>query len=220
MLYLSSVSDTARSTHPANRMDRRKARTRAALIAAAQRLLAGRHGTEASIQQITDAADVGFGSFYNHFTSKTELFDAAISQALTDHADLLRRATAHLNDPAEVFAASVRLTARLRDTHPQVSKILLHSGLPYLTAGQGMPEHALHDLQAAHAAGRLDIGDPELAVACVGGALLGALHLLDARPDLDPDTAIQQVTINLLRMFGLKASEAHHLATRPLPDLP
>ncbi|MBB5137492.1 AcrR family transcriptional regulator [Thermocatellispora tengchongensis] len=214
---MSSSEETAR---PVSRLDRRKARTRAALIAAAQRLLAEQGGTEASIQQITDAADVGFGSFYNHFTSKAELFDAAISQALSDHAELLRRATAHLDDPAEVFAASVRLTARLRDTHPRVSKIFLHTGLPYLTAGHGMPVHALRDLRAADAAGRLDIGDPELAVACVGGALLGALQLLDARPGLDPDAAIEQVTVNLLRMFGLDASEARRLATRPLPGLP
>lgn len=214
------MSDTEETARPVTRTDRRKARTRAALIAAAQRLLAEQGGTEASIQQITDTADVGFGSFYNHFTSKAELFDAAISQALSDHAEVLRRATAHLDDPAEVFAASVRLTARLRGTHPRVSKILLHTGLPYLVAGRGMPMHALRDLEAAHAAGRLDIGVPEVAVACVGGALLGALQLLDARPDLDPDAAIEQVTVNLLRMFGLDAAEARRLATRPLPPLP
>ncbi|AQZ63005.1 hypothetical protein BKM31_17435 [[Actinomadura] parvosata subsp. kistnae] len=214
------MSSSEEAARPINRLDRRKARTRAALIAAAQRLLAEQRGTEASIQQITDSADVGFGSFYNHFTSKAELFDAAISQALSDHADVLRQATAHLDDPAEIFAASVRLTARLGDTHPQLARILLHTGLPYLTAGQGMPLHALRDLQAAHAAGRLDIGDPELAVACVGGALLGALQLLHARPGLDTGAAIEQVTVNLLRMFGLDASEAHRLATRPSPTSP
>jgi len=28
----------------------------------------------ASIQEITDTADIGFGSFYNHFESKDQLF--------------------------------------------------------------------------------------------------------------------------------------------------
>ena len=51
-------------TQQANRLDRRKARTRAALIRAAQTLIAeGR--TNVPILEITQAADVGMGSFYN-----------------------------------------------------------------------------------------------------------------------------------------------------------
>ena len=51
-------------THQANRLDRRKARTRAALIRAAQTLIAqGRMNVP--ILEITQAADVGMGSFYN-----------------------------------------------------------------------------------------------------------------------------------------------------------
>ncbi|MGZ5404175.1 MAG: TetR/AcrR family transcriptional regulator, partial [Nocardioides sp.] len=62
-------------TQQVNRLDRRKARTRSALIAAAQTLIAeGR--TNAPILEITQAADVGMGSFYNHFETKEELFEA------------------------------------------------------------------------------------------------------------------------------------------------
>jgi AcrR family transcriptional regulator len=46
-----------------SRLDRRKARTRQALIDAAVRLIAEGRGDRASIQEITDEADVGFGSF-------------------------------------------------------------------------------------------------------------------------------------------------------------
>ena len=44
-----------------NRLDRRKARTRAALVAAARQLLTHSDPAEVSIQEITDLADVGFG---------------------------------------------------------------------------------------------------------------------------------------------------------------
>jgi len=44
-----------------NRLDRRKAQTRAALVSAARDLLTSRDPAEVSIQEITDAADVGFG---------------------------------------------------------------------------------------------------------------------------------------------------------------
>ncbi|MYS93424.1 MULTISPECIES: helix-turn-helix domain-containing protein, partial [Streptomyces] len=63
------------SAPPSNRFERRRAETRRALIHAARQILAETGDTSASIQAIAERADVGFGSFYNHFESKTELFE-------------------------------------------------------------------------------------------------------------------------------------------------
>src|SRR5579864_9602445 len=92
-----------------SRREQGKARTRSALIRAAERLIAdGR--TDASILQITEAADVGLGSFYNHFDSREALFGAAVDEALETVGKLLDQLGARLDDPAEVFAQSFRLT--------------------------------------------------------------------------------------------------------------
>ena len=96
-----------------NRLDRRKARTRAALVAAARRLLASRDPAAVSIQEITDAAGVGFGSFYNHFQTKQELFDAAVQEVLEEHGAMLDTLTAGMGDPAEMFAAPKAKRSRL-----------------------------------------------------------------------------------------------------------
>ena len=56
---------TAASAPKVSRLDRRKARTRQALIDAAVQLIAEGRGDRASIQEITEEADIGFGSFYN-----------------------------------------------------------------------------------------------------------------------------------------------------------
>src|SRR6185437_12841485 len=137
-------------TATANRLDRRKARTRAALINAGRQLLA-RGGAEASIQEITDLADVGFGSFYNHFATKAELFEAAVAETLEEHGAMLDEITASLEDPAEVFAASVRLTVRLHKTHPQIARIMTNAGPAYLNAASGLAPRALRDLTRAKA---------------------------------------------------------------------
>ncbi|MFR0359305.1 TetR/AcrR family transcriptional regulator [Streptomyces sediminimaris] len=208
------------SSRAPNRLDRRKARTRAALIAAAQGFLAKQGRTDVSIQEITEAADVGFGSFYNHFTTKDELFDAAVALTLEEHGALLESVVGDLKDPAEIFAASVRLTGRLQRTHPQIARILLRTGMPYLTSDSGLAPRAMRDLQAAADDGRLDIDDPHTAVAMVGGALLGVLHLLETRPDLDAEQVSDQLAIRLLRMFGMTRAEAREIACRPLPALP
>lgn len=206
--------------HAPNRLDRRKARTRAALVAAAQRLLAEQGRADVSIQEITEAADVGFGSFYNHFTSKDELFDAAVALTLEEHGALLDSVVGDLKDPAEVFAASVRMTGRLQRTHPQMARILVRTGMPYLTSEGGLAPQAMRDLQAAFDDGRLDIDDALTAVAMTGGALLGVLHLLETRPDLDADRVTDRLAFRLLCMFGMAPAEAQEIATRPLPSLP
>ena len=101
----------AAGTPRASRLDRRKARTRQALIDAAVRLIAEGRGERASIQEITEAADIGFGSFYNHFESKGQLFQAASGQVLERWARMIDDASAGLGDPAERFAVGLRLSA-------------------------------------------------------------------------------------------------------------
>ena len=128
-----------------NRLDRRKARTRAALVAAARELLASRDQAEVSIQEITDAADVGFGSLYNHFESKADLFDAALEDVLEEHGALFDALTADMDDPAEVFASSVRMTVRMAKTHPQIAKIIQRTGLKYLSAPDGLARNVLNE---------------------------------------------------------------------------
>ena len=202
-----------------NRLDRRKARTRAALVAAARGLLASRDPAEVSIQEITEAADVGFGSLYNHFASKQELFDTAVREVLEEHGAMLDTVSAGIDDPAEVFATALRMTARFPKTQPQVAKIIERTGLDYLAAPDGLAPRARRDLRRAQAASRFQIGDLDVALACTAGELLGVLHLAsstNAGPRVI-DRAADQLAVNLLRMFGLPAEEATRISQRRLP---
>src|SRR6201997_3099900 len=110
-----------------SRLERRKQRTRAALIKAAQRLIA-EGKINVPVLEITQAADVGMGSFYNHFDSKEQLFEAAVADVLDAHGAMLDRLTESIDDPAETFATSFRLTGRLFRRRPQESEGLLGNG--------------------------------------------------------------------------------------------
>ncbi|MEU8110080.1 TetR/AcrR family transcriptional regulator [Nonomuraea muscovyensis] len=201
-----------------SRLDRRKARTRAALIHAAQTFIAdGR--TNAAILDLTQAADVGMGSFYNHFSSKDELFRAAVEDALDRHGAGLDELTRDMNDPAEVFAYSFRLTGRLHRRHPQLSKVLLNTGLTIATSEHGIAPRVRRDIQAGIQAGRFTINDPELAFVIATGTALCLGQLLHTQPDRDDAQATDQITEDLLRTFGIPADEAHEICQRPLPDL-
>ncbi|MBK8468329.1 MAG: TetR/AcrR family transcriptional regulator [Candidatus Phosphoribacter sp.] len=205
-------------TQRVNRLDRRKARTRAALIAAAQTIIAeGR--TNVPILEITQAADVGMGSFYNHFETKEQLFDAAIDGVMDAYGDLLDQLTAAIEDPTEVFASSFRLTGRLHRKEPELSRVLLNNVLRLLSAEDGLAPRARRDIAAAVAAGQFDVEDVDVAVAMTAAALLALGQLFLGDRDRDVEETTDRVTEDLLRMFGVPRARARKVSRLPLPDL-
>jgi len=205
-------------TQQANRLDRRKARTRAALIRAAQTLIAeGR--TNVPILEITQVADVGMGSFYNHFETKEQLFEAAVEAVMDAYGQLLDDLTADIEDPAEVFACSFRLTGRLHRREPELSRVLLNNVLRLLSADDGLAPRARRDIAAAVAAGRFDVEDLDVAVTMTAGALLALGQLLHDQPELDVDETTDRVAEDLLRMFGVPRRQAQRICSLPLPDI-
>ncbi len=135
-----------------SRLDRRKARTRQALIDAAVRLIAEGRGDRASIQEITEEADIGFGSFYNHFDSKEQLFATASEEVLERWGQLIDRASAGITDPAELFAVGTRITGRLGWTHPDIAGFLtgVRPGRPGHPHRPGAARPARHPGWAGH----------------------------------------------------------------------
>src|SRR5262249_39835693 len=87
--------------HAGRRVGRRKARTRADLIAAARHLFAGRGVEDTTIAEIAEHAEIAIGSFYNYFSTKDELLGTVIEEALSGQLQLLHLRQAQVSDPAE-----------------------------------------------------------------------------------------------------------------------
>ncbi|MBY4272502.1 TetR/AcrR family transcriptional regulator [Rhodococcus fascians] len=199
-----------------NRVERRKARTRAALIQAAQGLLANGN-TNAPVLEITQAADVSNGSFYNYFESKEELWQAAIDAALESVGDYLDSLTVGFEDPVEKFTQSFRLSGRLFRLEPQLSRVLLNSEAAAFAAAGGLAPRSRRDIESAAAQGRFDVDDPDLALAIVAGSLLSMGRLLLAQPDRDEAATVDGTTERVLRALGISTDEARTLCSSPLP---
>jgi AcrR family transcriptional regulator len=187
------------------------------LIAAARAMLASDTAAQASIQEITEAADVGFGSFYNYFSSKAELFEAAVADVLDELGALLDQLSVDVDDPALAFARSARLALRLCRNRPEMAAVLIRHGMHYMESPRGLAPRALRDLQAGIAAGRFQATEPRLARAAVAGALLATLQMALTEPALVDDAAIDHLAEQVLRMLGTPYDEAHALAHAPLP---
>jgi AcrR family transcriptional regulator len=211
------MTEAAAGTPKVTRLDRRKARTRQALVDAAVRLIAEGRGDRASIQEITDEADIGFGSFYNHFDSKEQLFQTASEEVLERWGRMIDRASAGIADPAELFAIGVRITGRLGWTHPEIARFLTGTGLDLLDVPDGLVPRALRDIQDGQGARRFTVPDAEIVVSAVVGGLLGLLRMGQRHPERITEASVDQLAEALLRLLGVPDGDAARLAGLPLP---
>jgi AcrR family transcriptional regulator len=74
-------------------LEKRKQATRLRLMESAYALMATKGLPDVSIQEITSAADVGFGTFYTYFPSKEAIYDALVEEVLASSGSVVDAAT-------------------------------------------------------------------------------------------------------------------------------
>ncbi|MGA4275663.1 TetR/AcrR family transcriptional regulator [Ralstonia nicotianae] len=221
------VADNCRQ----RRGTRRKQETRARLLHAALLLLSEKNIERVAINEITEAADVGFGSFYNHFESKEGLFAALIDWAFEDFADRLDGVAEGLNDPAEVIAISVRHTLLRAQREPVWGRLLMREGVSTRALTRGLGLRLLRDSKRGLAAQRFVVADPLTSVLSVIGTVLAGvaaeLHFATAvaAPGRSHQAAArverlaERAAVFVLQALGIKRAEAERIAQLPLPTV-
>ncbi len=198
------------------RVQRRQARTRAALLAAARQLFAARGMEHTTIAQIAEHADIAIGSFYNYFQTKEELLDALLEEELSQQLALLELRQARVEDPAEKISIAHRHLVRAAQSDSDWAWLLVRLEVPFRAAWSVLGRSARSDLRSAIEAGRFHVVDPALALNASGGALFAVIHaqLVGERSEQADVLHAEGV----LRSFGLDRSEAADIARRALPE--
>jgi AcrR family transcriptional regulator len=202
---------------PGGRVERRKARTRRNLLAAARHMFAEQGVEHTTIAEIAEIADVAIGSFYNYFSTKDELRDALIEEALTEQLRLLQRRQAQVSDPAEKISVAHRHLVRVARTDSDWAWLLVRLEFPHRVAGWVLGDAARRDLLAGIRAGRFQVANPTLALNASGGALLAVIHAQLVGEG--SGSADSEHAEGVLRSFGLDQVEAAVIARRPLPEV-
>jgi AcrR family transcriptional regulator len=187
-------------------------------VSAARDLMARKGIGATSIQEITDTADVGFGSFYNHFPSKEAIADAVMEQAIESFGDAADRLAETIDDPAEVLAASVRHAVMRAASDEAWAWFLIRTALARGDSlRRGLGRRLARDVRTGVAAGRFKVEDPIVTMLAAGGAILaviaGRLHGEIGRDAPERAAAV------VLKLLGVPAREARHIANRPLPAI-
>lgn len=106
------------------RTDRRKRQTRDSILTAADQVFREKGIDNATVRDVTDAADVAYGSFYNHFKTFDDVVAAVAERSLKGVADRTGQIVA-LADRIEMLPAiGARVVMRVLTQDPAVRWLL------------------------------------------------------------------------------------------------
>ncbi len=204
-------------TDSLSRVERKRRDTRGRIVREAESLMRSRPIDEITIQDITDASNIGHGTFYLHFKSKYEVLIPIVEQEAIRWDEIIQQRMSDVDDPAIVLASSSRYMARVIVADPLWRWFLQHSGVPVDDMRQAIGRFGARDFGRGLMSGRFKV--PELSIASsymLGGFVNGLLASFDSA---NPDRTIDQMVEMFLRVVGLDPEEAEQIANLPLPGL-
>lgn len=204
------------------RTEARQVQTRLRLREVAYELMSAQGVDATTIQQITDGADIGFGTFYNYSPSKEALAQDVLDCMIHNVGQRNDLITQQLGetDPVRIVANSVRFVIREMVTNPVYRWWVTRIDLLVARMRIGFGPFGLRDIDRAVATGQYAIigGDRDLAwshlnwmMAAGGHDILHGLH----RPEAE-----RSVVEAILRVMGVDHDAARAATMTELPASP
>lgn len=206
-------------THTTGRSPRAE-RTRAALIAAGRRLFSERAVDAVTVDDIVQTAEVGKGSFYNHFTDREALVRAISAEIRAGVERAVDRANAEVEDPARRMARAVCTYLRYALDEPERAGVLvrIHSGHTSMTAP--LNRGLVDDIASGLATGRFAVPTLESGALYVMGVTQLALVRVVQEPTQSLAVSLaQQMCALLLRGLGLPGAEADLISAQASDEI-
>ena len=202
------------------RVARRRQATRARLLQAAYEVMAEVGIDAAKIKDITDRADIGFGTFYNYFDNKDDLAGKVLDCIVHDCG--LRNAAATqrfaLSDPAAVMSMSIRMVVREAASDPIWAWWARRPDLLVDRFRNGFAEFAKKDMIEGieHGFVRLAKDDVDQAWALACWIIVGGIH--DIVAGNRPAASGAFVSSAIARAWGYDHGTAERVARLALPE--
>lgn len=213
------MADAAAENARPNRMSRQRQKTRERLIDAALKVMAEKGTDAATIADITETADVGFGSFYNHFSSKEEIFAVAAEELFERIGNLIDSETGSISDPREALAAAIRLFVAIMIGKLEWAKFIIRVCLVPDFQQITLYQRLFRDMEKVLELNRSRTTDAVAATYSVSGAItFMIIAMLDG--NLPASGAPDRIAAMVLRILGEKEDKISKFLARPLPVLP
>ena len=140
---LTSPSSHSSVAVPLGRRERRRAETRERIFRSAMQLFAARGFTKTTVEDITEAADVGKGTFFNYFRNKEDVLSALAEVQLDKYAHAIQAAESGALTPRQALR---ELWLRLPE-EPGRSQALVRSLMVVFLTSQAVREKMSRSLE-------------------------------------------------------------------------
>jgi AcrR family transcriptional regulator len=137
------------------------------------------------VLEITQAADVGMGSFYNYFDSKEQLFQAALNEIFDSFGAMLDRLPP-VDDPAEMVRPQLPVDRSMASAPTRRSSRAAQRRNRRAHVGSRPGAACAGSIAAANRTGRFRIDDLGLAVTLAAAALSGSHNCYTTSPSVTP----------------------------------
>lgn len=195
---------TTETANGMSRTARRQAKTRADLIMAAREIIAERGLEGLRVSEVTQRADVAFGTFYNQFKTKDDIIEAVVAETLVGLANSIDSPA--FADPAEAHAASTLAIVRIAYEDPDLARLLVNLSQAEARFERIIRPQAGALLERGVAEGVFAIDDLETTLTMSMAAAFEVIHgILDGRLGDGADLTCAEV---LLRMAGVPPRRA------------
>lgn len=188
-----------------SRTARRQAKTRADLIRAAREIIAERGLDGLRVSDVTQRADVAFGTFYNQFKTKDDIIEAVVAETIVGLANSIADSPAFA-DPAEAHVASTLAIIRIAYQDRSLAWLLVNLSQAEARFERIIRPQAGALLERGVARGVFAIDDLETTLTMSMAAAFEVIHgILDGRLGDGADLTCAEV---LLRMAGVPPRRA------------
>jgi AcrR family transcriptional regulator len=191
------------------------ARSRAALIEAAQQVLA-EIGPNASIEQLVSKAQVSPTTIYNHFESKEKLFAAALDEIWQDWVVWAYDGTP-VGESFQAMISVLRELFRVDETHPLFSRILRNTLDNPVFVIQTINPRGLKDMKKVMLQGDLTSDSFDQRVLLWSYSLAGIMHAIHVSETMSPSQADEALEISLA-LWSFSPAKAKKIVYAPLPN--
>ncbi len=196
---------TTEVTPGMSRTARRQAKTRADRIRAAREIIAERGLDGLRVNDVTERADVAFGTFYNQFKTKDDIVEAVVAETIVGLANSIADSPTFA-DPAQAHVASTLAIVRIAYEDPGLARLLVNLSQAEARFERIIRPQAGALLQRGVAEGVFAIDDLETTLTMSMAAAFEVIHgILDGRLGDRADLTCAEV---LLRMAGVPPRRA------------
>lgn len=193
------------------RVERRKLRTRQALIDATHSLLATRSIDALSVDEIAMRADVAKGTFYNYFADKDALALELARRVRERIETEIASINAGIDDPAvriaRAFASVMRFGLTDRAQARSLMRLFPHATDPATPLNAGVLDDVVSGLERK----RIAVPSAEVGVALIVGVALAGLNRVTDLAPTEAASFMCDMGLVLLRGLGIDRKQASRI---------